>query len=95
MQGDWTVACAGQRYQLDRQHEALSLVRRKVIVWTLRKGRVWLVSRGQRLKWRLLLLQFTYLLVVIARIVHRYSSARRWTWYAPREIFSIHGAVPA
>lgn len=52
--GDWTVACAGKRYQLDRRHEALSLVRRKVIVRTLRNGRVQLVYRGQRLKWRLL-----------------------------------------
>jgi len=30
VQGDWTVACEKKRYQLDRQHEALSLVRRKV-----------------------------------------------------------------
>jgi hypothetical protein len=50
--GDWTVACAGKRYQLDRQHEAMSLVRRKVIVRTLRDGRVQLVYRGQALKWR-------------------------------------------
>jgi hypothetical protein len=50
--GDWTVACAGKRYQLDRQHEALSLVRRKVIVRTLRDGREQLVYRGQALKWR-------------------------------------------
>src|ERR1039457_2197670 len=54
VQGDWTVACAGKRYQLDRQHEALSLVRRKVIVRTLRSGRVQLVYRGKLLKWRLL-----------------------------------------
>jgi len=54
VQGDWTVACAGQRYQLDQRHEALSLVRRKVIVRTLRNGRVQLVYRGQRLQWRLL-----------------------------------------
>jgi hypothetical protein len=54
VQGDWTVACAGQRYQLDRQHEALSLVRRQVIVRTLRNGRVQLVYRGQALKWRAL-----------------------------------------
>ena len=54
VQGDWTVACAGQRYQLDRQHEALSLVRRKVIVRTLRNGQVQLVYRGQPLKWRTL-----------------------------------------
>ena len=54
VQGDWTVACAGRRYQLDRQHEALSLVRRKVIVRTLRNGRVQLVHRGQQLQWRTL-----------------------------------------
>ena len=52
VQGDWTVSCQGKRYQLDRQHEGLSLVRRKVIVRTLREGRVQLVYRGQRLKWR-------------------------------------------
>jgi hypothetical protein len=52
VQGDWTVACAGKRYQLDAQHEALSLVRRKVIVRTLRNGRVQVVYRGQPLKWR-------------------------------------------
>jgi len=54
VQGDWTVACAGKRYQLDRQHEALSLVRRKVMVRTLRNGRVQLVYRGRALQWRLL-----------------------------------------
>jgi len=52
VQGDWTVTCQGVRYQLDRQHAALSLVRRKVIVRTLRDGRVQLVHRGQPLKWR-------------------------------------------
>ena len=54
VQGDWTVACAGTRYQLDRQHEALRLVRRQVIVRTLRNGRVQLVYRGHALKWRTL-----------------------------------------
>jgi hypothetical protein len=52
VQGDWTVTCQGQRYQLDRQHAALSLVRRKVIVRTLRNGRVQLVHRGKQLQWR-------------------------------------------
>jgi len=52
VQGDWTVACDGKWYQLDRQHEALSLVRRKVIVRTLRDGRVQLVYRAEKLKWR-------------------------------------------
>jgi len=52
VQGDWTMACEGKCYQLDRQHEALSLARRKVIVRTLRNGRVQLVYRGQALRWR-------------------------------------------
>jgi hypothetical protein len=52
VQRDWTVGCAGKRYQLDRQHEGLSLVRRKVIVRTLRSGQVQLVYRGQLLQWR-------------------------------------------
>jgi hypothetical protein len=52
VQGDWTVSCAGQRYQLDRQPEALSLVRRRVIVRTLRDGRVQLVYRGRSLRGR-------------------------------------------
>lgn len=54
VQNDWTVACAGQRHQLDRQHEPLSLVGRKVIVRTLRNGRVQLVYRGKALRWRAL-----------------------------------------
>jgi len=54
VQGDWTVAGEGKRYQLDRQHAALSLVRRQVIVRTLRNGRVQLVYRDQPLKWRAL-----------------------------------------
>jgi hypothetical protein len=54
VQGDWTVACGGRWYQLDRQHEALNLMRRKVIVRTLRDGRVQLVYRGGKLKWRAL-----------------------------------------
>jgi len=54
VQGDWTVACEGKRYQLDKQHEPLSLVRRKVMVRTLRDGRVQLVYRNKQLKWRIL-----------------------------------------
>jgi hypothetical protein len=52
VQRDWTVVCDGRWYQLDRQHEALSLVRRKVIVRTLRDGRVQLAYRGAKLCWR-------------------------------------------
>ena len=36
-----------KQYQLDKQHEVLSLVRRQVIVRTLRNGREQLVYRGQ------------------------------------------------
>ena len=52
VQRDWTVACDGHWYQLDRQHEALSLAGRKVVVRTLRDGRVQLVYRGRKLRWR-------------------------------------------
>jgi hypothetical protein len=52
VQRDWTVASSGKWYQLDRRHEALSLVRRKVIVRTLRDGRVQLAYHGTKLCWR-------------------------------------------
>jgi len=52
VQADWTVACGGKWYQLDRQHEAMSLVKRKVIVRTLRDGREQILYGGQKLKWR-------------------------------------------
>ena len=52
VQRDWTVACAGKWYQVDRQHEALSLAGRRVVVRTLRDGRVQLAYRGRKLKWR-------------------------------------------
>jgi transposase len=52
VQRDWTVACEGKWYQLDRQHEALSLAGRKVVVRTLRDGQVQLAYRGSKLKWK-------------------------------------------
>jgi hypothetical protein len=52
VQRDWTVGCEGKWYQLDQQHEALSLAGRKVVVRTLRNGRIQLAYRGQKLKWR-------------------------------------------
>jgi len=52
VQRDWTVASGGRWYQLDRQHEVLSLVGRQVIVRTLRDGRVQLEYRGTKLRWR-------------------------------------------
>jgi transposase len=52
VQRDWTLSCDNIWYQLDRQHESLSLVRRKVIVRTLRSGTVQLVYRGAKLRYR-------------------------------------------
>ena len=52
VQRDWTVGCEGKWYQLDRQHEALSLAGRKVVVRTLRDGRVQLAYRGNKLRWQ-------------------------------------------
>ena len=52
VQRDWTVACEGKWYQLDRQHEALSLAGRKVVIRTLRDGQVQLVYRGRKLNWK-------------------------------------------
>ena len=49
VQRDWTVASGGRWYQLDRQHEALSLAGRKVIVRTLRDGAVQL-DRGHEIE---------------------------------------------
>ena len=52
VQRDWTVACGGKWYQLDKQHEALSLARKRVIVRTLRDGRVQLERGGVKLRWK-------------------------------------------
>ena len=52
VQRDWTLSCANRWYQLDRQHEALSLVGRRVIVRTLRNGTIQLVYRGAKLRYR-------------------------------------------
>ena len=52
VQRDWTVQCEGKRYQLDRQHEAMSLAGRKVIVRRLRDGTVQIERQGVKLKWR-------------------------------------------
>ena len=52
VQRDWTVGCEAKWYQLDRQHEVLSLAGRKVVVRKLRDGRVQLVYRAKKLKWK-------------------------------------------
>lgn len=52
VQKDWTVVCARQWYQLDRRHEPLGLVGKKVIVRTLRDGTVQLERQGLKLRFR-------------------------------------------
>jgi hypothetical protein len=52
VQKDWTVVYQNQWYQLDRQHEPLGLAGKKVIVRTLRDGRVQLERRGLKLRFR-------------------------------------------
>ena len=52
VQRDWTLSCEGKWYQLDPQHEPLSLAGRKVVVRKLRDGRVQLVYRAKKLKWK-------------------------------------------
>jgi len=54
VQRDWTVVCAGRWHQVEREHEPLSLAGKKVVVRTLRDGRVQLVHRGKKLRWRAL-----------------------------------------
>ena len=54
VQRDWTVACEGRWHQVKRDHEPLSLAGKKVVVRRLRDGRVQLVHRGKKLRWRAL-----------------------------------------
>jgi hypothetical protein len=54
VQRDWTVVCEGRWHQVEREHEPLSLAGKKVVVRTLRDGRVQLVHRGKKLRWRAL-----------------------------------------
>jgi hypothetical protein len=54
VQRDWTVACEGRWHQVQREHEPLSLAGKKVVVRRLRDGRVQLVHRGKKLRWRAL-----------------------------------------
>ncbi|HWU38721.1 MAG TPA: ISNCY family transposase, partial [Candidatus Acidoferrum sp.] len=52
VQKDWTVVHQNQWYQLDRQHELLSLAGKKVRVRTLRDGTVQLERQGLKLRFR-------------------------------------------
>lgn len=52
VQRDWTLVHERRWYQLGRQHEALSLAGKKVMVRTLRDGTVQLERGGVKLKWK-------------------------------------------
>lgn len=49
---DWTVAWSGRWFQIDKRHENLSLVDRKVVVRCLRSGEVQLLQEDRKLTWR-------------------------------------------
>jgi molybdenum-dependent DNA-binding transcriptional regulator ModE len=49
---DWTVAWQGRWFQIDRQHEALNLAGRPVLVRRHRSGRVELLHGGRKLRMR-------------------------------------------
>jgi molybdenum-dependent DNA-binding transcriptional regulator ModE len=49
---DWTVAWNGRWFQIDGEHERLSLVDRKVVVRQLRSGVVQLLYENKKLLWK-------------------------------------------
>jgi hypothetical protein len=49
---DWTVAWDGRWFQIDAEHERLSLAGRKVTVRQLRCGQVQLLYAGAKLRWK-------------------------------------------
>lgn len=52
VQRDWTLVHERRWYQLDRQHEVMSLAGKKVMVRTLRDGTVQLEHGGKKLQWK-------------------------------------------
>ena len=52
VQRDWTVGWQRRWFQIDRQHERLTLVERQVTVRELRNGQVQIIHRGKKLRWR-------------------------------------------
>jgi transposase len=49
---DWTVAWDGRWFQINAEHEGLSLAGRKVVVRQLRCGTVQLLYEGAKLRWK-------------------------------------------
>jgi len=52
---DWTVAWKGRWFQIDAEHQRLSLVDRKVVVRKLRSGTIQVLYQGKKLRWKELL----------------------------------------
>jgi transposase len=49
---DWTVVWEGRWFQIDREHENLSLANRSIIVRRLRTGQVQLLHEERKLRWK-------------------------------------------
>jgi len=49
---DWTVAWNARCFQIEAEHERLSLVRKKITVRELRDGSLQLLSEGRKLRWK-------------------------------------------
>jgi transposase len=49
---DWTVAWNARWFQIEAEHECLSLVGKKITVRELRDGSLQLVSQGRKLRWK-------------------------------------------
>ena len=49
---DWTVAWQGRWFQIQAEHERLSLVGKKIMVRELRDGSLQLLSEGRKLRWK-------------------------------------------
>lgn len=49
---DWTVSWENRFFQIDAEHENLSLAGRRVVVRLMRDGAVQLVYEGRKLKWK-------------------------------------------
>jgi hypothetical protein len=49
---DWTVGWAGRWFQIDRQHEKLSLAGRAITVRLMRDDQIQLLHRAKKLQWK-------------------------------------------
>ncbi len=49
---DWTVAWNHRSFQLDREHEKLSLAGREITVRALRSGEIQVLYKSQKLRWK-------------------------------------------